>query len=48
MWLHGSALGYFEARCKRRCPKGRPIATVLGRYFAMDRDNRLGPRGHSL
>ena len=28
------------APAARRCPTGVPIATVIGRYFAMDRDKR--------
>jgi 2,3-bisphosphoglycerate-independent phosphoglycerate mutase len=34
-----SALGYFET-LQAALPDGASIATVLGRYFAMDRDNR--------
>ena len=34
-----SALGYFET-LQAALPEGASIATVLGRYFAMDRDNR--------
>lgn len=34
-----SALGYFET-LTQALPKGARIATVTGRYFAMDRDNR--------
>ncbi|WP_122072175.1 2,3-bisphosphoglycerate-independent phosphoglycerate mutase [Pseudophaeobacter sp. EL27] len=49
VWLHAitdgrdvapkSAYGYFE-QLKEELPKGAKIATVTGRYFAMDRDNR--------
>ena len=28
------------ARLRAALPDGRPIATVIGRYFAMDRDKR--------
>ena len=34
-----SALGYF-ATLQDALPKGAKIASVIGRYFAMDRDNR--------
>lgn len=34
-----SALGYF-ATLENALPKGAKIASVIGRYFAMDRDNR--------
>lgn len=49
VWLHAitdgrdvapkSAYGYFE-QLKEGLPQGAQIATVTGRYFAMDRDNR--------
>jgi len=49
VWLHAitdgrdvapkSALGYFET-LEAELPDGAQIATVTGRYFAMDRDNR--------
>ena len=49
VWLHAitdgrdvapkSAYGYFE-QLKEALPQGGRIATVTGRYFAMDRDNR--------
>ncbi len=49
VWLHAvtdgrdvapkSAYGYFE-ELKESLPRGAKVATVTGRYFAMDRDNR--------
>lgn len=49
VWLHAitdgrdvapkSAYGYFE-QLKEGLPYGANVATVIGRYFAMDRDNR--------
>ena len=49
VWLHAitdgrdvapkSAYGYF-AELSEKLPEGAGIATVIGRYFAMDRDNR--------
>lgn len=49
VWLHAitdgrdvapkSALGYFET-LQAALPEGAEIATVTGRYYAMDRDNR--------
>ncbi len=49
VWLHAitdgrdvapkSAYGYFE-QLKEDLPRGAKVATVTGRYFAMDRDNR--------
>ncbi|MFW8594006.1 2,3-bisphosphoglycerate-independent phosphoglycerate mutase [Cribrihabitans neustonicus] len=49
VWLHAvtdgrdvaprSAYGYFE-ELKDKLPDGARIATVIGRYYAMDRDNR--------
>jgi 2,3-bisphosphoglycerate-independent phosphoglycerate mutase len=49
VWLHAitdgrdvapkSAYGYFE-QLKENLPRGARVATVTGRYFAMDRDNR--------
>lgn len=49
VWLHAitdgrdvapkSALGYFET-LQAALPEGAEIATVSGRYYAMDRDNR--------
>ena len=49
VWLHAitdgrdvapkSAYGYFE-QLKEGLPRGAKIASVTGRYFAMDRDNR--------
>lgn len=49
VWLHAvtdgrdvapkSAFGYF-AELSEKLPEGARIATVTGRYFAMDRDNR--------
>lgn len=49
VWLHAitdgrdvapkSAYGYFE-QLKEGLPRGARVATVTGRYFAMDRDNR--------
>lgn len=49
VWLHAitdgrdvapkSAYGYFE-QLKENLPRGARIATITGRYFAMDRDNR--------
>ncbi|MGR3761000.1 2,3-bisphosphoglycerate-independent phosphoglycerate mutase [Roseobacteraceae bacterium NS-SX3] len=51
VWLHAitdgrdvaprSAYGYFE-ELKENMPEGARIATVTGRYYAMDRDNRWG------
>ncbi|MEX5579398.1 2,3-bisphosphoglycerate-independent phosphoglycerate mutase [Pseudophaeobacter sp. A-200-2] len=49
VWLHAvtdgrdvapkSAFGYFE-ELKEKMPEGARVATVTGRYYAMDRDNR--------
>ena len=49
VWLHAvtdgrdvapkSAYGYFE-ELEAKLPEGAKVATVTGRYFAMDRDNR--------
>ncbi|AZV76476.1 2,3-bisphosphoglycerate-independent phosphoglycerate mutase [Parasedimentitalea marina] len=49
VWLHAitdgrdvapkSALGYFD-KLQAALPQGAEIATVTGRYYAMDRDNR--------
>ncbi|UWQ53574.1 2,3-bisphosphoglycerate-independent phosphoglycerate mutase [Leisingera caerulea] len=51
VWLHAitdgrdvapkSAFGYFR-ELEEKLPEGARIATVTGRYFAMDRDNRWG------
>ncbi|MEX0310823.1 MAG: 2,3-bisphosphoglycerate-independent phosphoglycerate mutase [Tateyamaria sp.] len=35
----GSAAGFLD-KLQRELPEGAQIATVIGRYFAMDRDNR--------
>jgi 2,3-bisphosphoglycerate-independent phosphoglycerate mutase len=51
VWLHAitdgrdvapkSAFGYFR-ELEEKLPEGARVATVTGRYFAMDRDNRWG------